>query len=86
MDGRDLLFAVEEQSVYLEDSVTLLCHLTTELNNELLQWEENQNTPGTAAALRRIGCFNVLLRDMFRISDDLKTAVSKGFEELKNAD
>ena len=81
--SRDLLFDAEAQSSNLEDAVALLCHLTTTLNDGLTEFENFIHTPGTSWALDLCRAFNVLLRDITKISADLKTAVDKGFERIK---
>lgn len=85
MDGRNVLFAVEEQAAFLQNSVVLLRLLTTELSNGLISWQDELQSNCADWALERCNGFFVLLRDLERISGDLDETVSKGFEGLKNA-
>lgn len=84
MNSQDVLFAVEEQALFLQNSVVLLRLLTDGLSKGLISCQGELRNNCADWVLEWCNGFFVLLRDLERISGDLDEAVSKGFEGLKN--
>ncbi|WP_209342712.1 hypothetical protein [Flavonifractor sp. AGMB03687] len=79
----DLKFEMDGATVYLDDAVKTLRIMTEALECEMLAAQRNDFRPIPEWILERCCGFSIIVRELDRITDELKAAVTKEYRSGK---